>query len=59
MTQDDPFQQVKKTVGLSIELLEEVNILDFTKMPEDVKDFVLSQIKKTIGKLGNLVIKHE
>ena len=53
------FTLSKKVVDLSLKLLEEISILDFTSLSPDEKAFLLSQLKKTTGELGNFILKND
>ena len=55
---EEDYLKVKKVTDLNLKLLEEVAALDFSTLHEDAKDLLLSQLKITTGKLGNLIIKN-
>lgn len=55
MSQNDSFEQVEKTVEYSLLMLEEVTSIDMKKLDPDARDFLISQLKKTIGKLASIV----
>ena len=53
------FIVVERSIELSVLLIEEVDKLNIEEMNPDVRDFLLSQLKRTIGKVSNFVLKHD
>lgn len=49
------FKKAQGYVMMLIEVAEEMEAFDINKMHPDARDFLVSQIKKTIGKLGKLI----
>ena len=53
------FQQVQEVVNLNLKFLETLKSLNLPKLNKDAKGFLLSQLKKTIGILGRMVIEND
>ncbi len=56
MEKNNSFDKVKALVEANLNLLEEVARLNLSSLDKDCRDFTLSQLKRTIGILGKLVI---
>jgi len=59
MTNQNDFDTVDPAVKANIHLIEELSALDFTSLDSAARDLLLSQMKKTIGKLGSIIQKNE
>jgi len=59
MVKNDPFQPVRKAIDLDLQFLEEVEKLEVSSLGEDMRDFLFSQFRKTIGKLGNILLTYD
>ncbi len=54
-SEKDSFKQIEEALDLNIQFVEELNILDIKSLTPESRDFLFSQLKKTIGILGNLI----
>ncbi len=57
--QTDSFDQAQEIIDLNLNFLEKLLLLDMDEMNKDALDYLLAQIRKTVGILGNLVVKHD
>ncbi len=53
------FEKVEILVGLSLQLREGVNEVKFDKLNGDARDFLFSELKKTVSALAKLLLGYE
>jgi hypothetical protein len=57
--QSDPeeFRKAQELVMMLIEVTDEISSLKWDSLTKDAKDYLLSQVRKTAGTLGNIIVK--
>ncbi len=55
----EEFDKVSCVVDLNCDLLAELTKIDLDSLIVDARDFMLSQFKKTVGILGNIIEKYD
>lgn len=53
------FESVQKAIELNLALLEELMGLDYSLIEADEKDFLFSQLKKTVGRIASIIVKYD
>ena len=53
------FQETKKVIDLSADLIDEVEVLKAKELSDDERAFYLSQLKRTIAILGKTLIYYD
>jgi hypothetical protein len=56
MTQEESFEIVQSVLDTNFKFLEKVLSVDIASLHPDSKDLLLSQLKKTIGKIANVIL---
>lgn len=52
----EDFNKAQEIVGHLIEVVEDIESINFAHFHTDAKDFLMSQVRKTIGRLGKLLM---
>lgn len=55
-SKSDSFEIISEALNLNVQFVEELNILDLKSLSPEARDFLFSQLKKTIGILGRIVL---
>lgn len=53
---ENNFETVKPLIDANFSLLEQIKAIEFKKLDKDCKAFVYSQLRRTIGVLGKLIL---
>lgn len=53
---DDSFKQIEEVLDLNVQFVEELNILDIKELSPEARAFLFSQLRRTIGILGHVVV---
>lgn len=56
---EEEFDKVEKVIDINCLLLEELGKVDVDKLIPNARDFLFSQLKKTVGILGQLLMKYD